>query len=312
MFDTVNFWLDRVELSGGSPFDTQHYLSELTERQNEKSGYSCSGKVLDYTVYVNENGLYLTGSLCKSFFNDNLQTLTRRATQQAIEQLSDNLHLDISKAKVTRLDISTVIPTKRPPADYYNFLGQKPYFERMQYNSDTLYYQNSKTQPTKQIIFYDKTKEAKNSGAAIPELWQNANLFRYELRFKKRLNRQLKADVTASTLTNSVFYTNIIQSWYSEFKTIQKLKNQNFMIDDITTLKVAKEALFAHLLQQSGQNIIDEFLNELKAQKKFNSRSDYTKLKTDLNKMLVAKNGNKSDLIKELETAIFNIAKNAH
>jgi len=52
-------------------------------------------------------------------------------------------------------------------------------------------------------------------------------------------------------------------------------------------------------------------LNELKAKKKFNSRSDYTKLKTELNKMLVSKNGNKSDLIQELETAIFDIAKYA-
>jgi len=306
MFDSVNFWLDRVNISEGKPFEVLPYLSEITERQN-KNGYSCTGKVLDYTVNVFDSGISLKGSLCKSFFNDNLQTLTRQATIQAIEKINDYLHTDISKAKVTRLDVSTVIPTKRQPADYYSYLGNKPYFERLQSTKDTLYYNNYQ----RQIVFYDKSKEATAKNAEIPAIWQNSNLFRYELRYSKGINRQLNSDVTASILYDKVFYYNVIQNWYREFKTIQKLKNQCFMIDDITTLKVAKEALFAHLLQKEGQGIIDEFLSELKAQKKFSSRSDYTKLKTDLNKMLVSKNGNKSDLITELETAIFNISKYA-
>ena len=306
MYDTVNLWQNRCDIAGGNPFAVLPYLSEITERQNER-GYSCTGKVLDYIVNVSESGISLKGSLCKSFFGDNLQTLTRRATMQAVEKLSDYLHTDISTAKITRLDVSTVIPTKRPPADYYGYLGQKAHFERLQSTKDTLYYNNHQ----RQIIFYDKTKEANAKGVQIPDVWQNCNLFRYELRYTKRLNKQLKADITASTLTDEVFYRGVIQNLHNEFKTIQKLKEQGFMIDDITTLKVAKEALFAHLLQQSGQTVIDEFLSELKAQKKFNSRSDYTKLKTDLNKMLVSKNGNKNELMQELETAIFDIARYA-
>jgi len=52
MFDTVNFWIDRAEVSGGNPFELVPYLSEKTERQNEKKGYSCSGKIGDYTVGI--------------------------------------------------------------------------------------------------------------------------------------------------------------------------------------------------------------------------------------------------------------------
>jgi len=306
MFDTVNFWLDRVELSGGSPFDTQRYLSELTERQNE-NGYSCTGKEGDYQINIAENGISLKGSLAKYHLGNNIDTLTRHTAKQAIEQLSDNLHLDISKAKVTRLDISTVIQTKRPPADYYNYLGQKPYFDRLQATKETLYYNNHQ----RKIIFYDKTKEAKGAGVAIPEIFINNNLLRYELRFTKRLNNQFKANVTASTLTDEVFYKNIIQSWHNEFKTIQKLKNNSFMIEENTTLKKAKEAIIANALQIAGQDYIENCLNDLKAAKCLNNRSDYTKLKADLNKMLVAKNGNKNDLIQELEKSIFITAKYA-
>lgn len=304
MYDTVNLWLNGYDTLEGKPFEVLPYLSEITERQSER-GYSCSGKVLDYTVNVFESGISLKGSLCKSFFGDNLQTLTRQATKQAIEKLNDHLHIDLSTAKVTRLDVSTVIPTKRQPTEYYNYLGNKPYFERLQSTKDTLYYNNHQ----RQVVFYDKTKEAKAKDVQIPDIWQNSNLFRYELRYSKSLNKQLKTTVTTSTLTDEVFYKGVIENWYNEFKTIQKLKKQNFMIDNIKTPKEAQEALFSFLLQEAGQNLVTDYLNELKANDTFSDRKYYTRLKDTLNKMLVAKNGNKSDLMQELETAIFDIAR---
>jgi len=306
MYDTVNMWIDRVDISGENPFDVLPYLSDVTERQN-KNGYSCTGTVLDYTVTVYEMGISLKGSLCKSFFGENLQTLTRRTVGRAIEKLGDYLHTDIGAARVTRLDVSTSIPTKRPPSDYYGYMGNKPYFERLQATNDTLYYNNRQ----RQMIFYNKAVEAKTKNVPIPAIFENTPLLRYELRYTKRINKQLKADVTASKLTDEVLYRGVIQNWYNEFKGIQKLKKQCFMTDGITTLKEAKEAFYAHLLQQAGQSIIDDYLNELKAQKRFNNRSDYTKLKTDLNRIMQAKREEQGDMIQELETSFFNIAKYA-
>jgi len=304
MYDTVNLWINGYDTLEGKPFEVLPYLSEITERQSER-GYSCSGRILDYTVNIFESGISLKGSLCKSFFGDNLQTLTRQATKQAIEKLNDYLHIDLSMGKVTRLDVSTVIPTKRQPTEYYNYLGNKPYFERLQSTKDTLYYNNHQ----RQVVFYDKTKEAKAKDVRIPDIWQNSNLFRYELRYSKSLNKQLKTTVTTSTLTDEAFYRGVIENWYNEFKTIQKLKKQNFMIDNIKTPKEAQEALFSFLLQEAGQNLVTDYLNELKANDTFSDRKYYTRLKDTLNKMLVAKNGNKSDLMQELETAIFDIAR---
>ncbi|MDR0733415.1 MAG: hypothetical protein LBF08_05070 [Dysgonamonadaceae bacterium] len=308
MFDTVNFWIDRTDISGSSTFDIVPRLSEITERQNEKSGYSCTGKILDYTVNVFENGISLHGSLSKSFFGDNLHTLTRKYTEEAIKKLSDCLNTDISRAKVTRMDVSTILPTKKPPADYYVCLGQKPYFERLQATQDTLYYNNHQ----RQISFYDKTKEAKVKGTQIPAILQNRNLLRYELRFTKRLNKQFNTDLTATKLYDKDFYRPVIKSWYDEFKTINKLKKQSFMTDNITTPKEAQAALFAHLLQQSGQSTIDDFLSELKARNVFSDRKYYTRLKTDLNKMIAVSDfENQSDLMKEIEVKIFDIARYA-
>jgi hypothetical protein len=307
MFDTVNFWIDKAGLSGGNPFDVLPYLSEISERQNEKSGYSASGNAGDYTVCLFERGIFLQGSLAKDYLPSNIYTLTRKDVQYAIEQLSDRLHTDIKTAKVTRLDVSTILHTKRPPADYYRYLGDKTYFERLQSTPDTLYYNNHQ----RQICFYDKSKEATAKDVRIPNILQNSNLLRYELRYTKRLNKQLKVDLTADKLYETSFYRSVIQCWHNEFKTIQKLKNQSFMTDNINTTKEAETALFAALLQEKGQSIIDEYLAELKAKNVFKDRQRYSELKRKLNTILQAPKGEQNDLIKELETQIFDIARYA-
>jgi hypothetical protein len=308
MYDTVNFWINRVNVSG-SPFDVLPCLSEITERQNEKSGYSCTGKAGDYTVSVYESGISLKGSLAKYFLPSNIYTLKRKDAQHAIEQLSDQLHIDLTlAAKITRMDISTVLYTKRPPADYFPYLGDKPYFNRLQSTPDTLYY----NQRQRQIVFYDKSKEAIAKGVQVPEILQSSNLLRYELRYIKRLNSQLNTDLTVAKLYDTEFYRLIVQRWYKEFKTIQKLKEQSFMTDKIPkTPNDAKEALLAVYLQEKGQSYVDEYLNELKAKNAFPDKKYYSRLKADLNKILATPKGEQSDLIKELETQIFDIARYA-
>jgi hypothetical protein len=309
MYDTVNFWLDRAELSGMNPFEVMPYLSELTERQNEKFGYSCSGKVLDYTVNVYDTGISLKGSLSKSFFEgDNLQTLKRQVVKQAVSKVSDHLHTDISNAKVTRLDVSTVLLTRRPASNYFLYLGNKPYFNRLEaVKGETLYYNNHQ----KQLVFYDKIREANAVGMQIPAVWQNSNILRYELRFTSRLKKQLQTDVRASILYDKDFYYSIVQKWYNEFKSIQKLKETSFMTDNIKTPKDAEAAVLAALLQEKGQSYIEEVLAELKAKNVFSDKKYYTRVKDNLNTILQSPAYPKNELMQELETDIYNIARYA-
>jgi hypothetical protein len=307
MFDTVNFWIDREKIKYGNIDYVLPYLSEITEQQNERRGYSCMGKAGDYTVAIFENGMSLKGSLAKYILPSNIYTPKRADIQQAIEKLSDHLHIGITAAKVTRLDVSTVIPTLRPPSDYYNSLGSKPYFDRVQATKDTVYYKNHK----RELVFYDKTKEAKQKESIIPDTFIGCNLFRYELRFMKRLCTQFKGDVEAIKLYEQDFYYDVIQRWYNEFNTIQKISNMNFMTDSISSKKEAKEAYIAVLVKQNGMSGIEQFISELKARGSFKNRSDYTKLKAELSTLLSIKNGEQNELINEIETYIYNVAKYA-
>jgi len=307
MYDTVNFWLDRVGISGGSPFDMLPYLTDITERQAERRGYSCSGRAGDYAVHIAENGVSLHGSLAKYHLGNNIDTLTKAEARRAVERLSDHLHTDISAARVTRVDVSTVIPVKRPPADYYSYLGQKAHFDRVQATSSTLYYNNHQ----RQLVMYDKTKEAHSAGVSIPEIFVNNHLFRYEYRLKARVSGQMKTEVTAATLTDAAFYCAVVARWRDEFKSISKINKLSINMERLKTPRAAKEAYFAMLLQGAGQQGINDFIADLKAANAFSDPKYYSRLKAEFNKIIEAPTADKSEMIQELESKIFTAAKYA-
>lgn len=307
MFDTVNFWIYNCDMAEGNPFAMLQYLEDHRETIVEGALISSTGKIGDYKVNIKPSGVSFTGSLCKYYLPSNLYTLTRRSTQEAIEMLSDQLHTDMRPAKVTRLDVSTVLPMSRPPKDYYTRLGARPYFQRVQATGSTLYY-NTKN---KQQVFYDKTKEAIAKGAIIPDTLKNSNLLRYELRYRKKLQSQLKTGtITASQLYDDKFYYSVIKNWRDEFNRISKI-NKDIDMSDIKHPTEARERLFSILLKDAGQNVIDEFINDLKGERAFADPKYYTRLKSYLNKLIQHSGEQKDELLKELESAINNVAKYA-
>ena len=299
MYDTCNFRLDLGDISDGKPFGILPYLSDVSERQNEKHGYSCSGKLDSYDVHVFQWGIYMNGSLAKfSMDGDNTGRMYRRTTQDAIEKISDLLHTDFGLARVTLVDVAAVFPTNRPPCDYFSYLGNKTHFKRVLATPDTLYYKNHQ----RELCFYDKAKEQKE----MPVFLQGCNVFRYELRFLHRVDKQLKASVTANLLHDKHFYTSMVHRWRDEFLSINKNNEHSFMTDNIVTVKDAENALFSYALQQLGQSTIDDFLNELKATNKFKDRQRYHELKKRLQSIYEVPRGQKSELIKELEMDVRN------
>ena len=294
-------------MTDGNPFAIQAYLSDITESQNEQWGYSITGNIGDYRVRCSQLGISLKGSLAKHFLQSNVLTLTRATTKEALELLSDQLHVDMLAAKVNRLDPSNIVPTKRPPTDYYPYLGAKAYFERVQATKHTLYYSTQK----RQLAFYDKTKEAMAKDMFVPETLAGCNLLRYELRLTKELPRQLKrAEILGATLIDPDFYYSIVQLWKTEFDNIKKI-GTTMKTDTIKTPKEAQKALFAKLLQQGGQTLIDKFVADLRAADAFTDPKYYSRLKAELVSIWQTSTPTDGGIIKELETAIADIARYA-
>ncbi|MEG1800526.1 MAG: phage/plasmid replication protein, partial [Oscillospiraceae bacterium] len=131
MYDNIDFRLG-VEVAGGVNLlrETPHYFNVTGEHYFD-GGTVISGDLNGYKISVSERGVNIKdGSLCKYHLGDNFQTLGRGDTERAIERLSDTLHLPVSEAKVTRLDVAQNFIMNHPPMVYMNHLGELKYSKR--------------------------------------------------------------------------------------------------------------------------------------------------------------------------------------
>ena len=309
MYDTGNFWLDRA-MVGCDPFTIAQYLDEAAEHSSDR-GYTITGKAGDYSVLLTDSGISLKGSLPKLLLPTNIHTLNRSGVKDAINKLSDTLHLPIDGAKVTRIDVSTVLPVTRPVNDYYQYMGNKPYSQRLQATADTLYY-NTKI---KQLIFYNKIAEAKAKSMMIPTVFNIAFLLRVEVRFTQRLPKQFnRIEITGATLYEEQFYTDMVRRWGKEYFSIDKLKSISFMnTTNIKTPKDGVNALLSFLLQDKEPGFINGFIADLRAQKTYDDPKYYSRLKDELIKLTKATTlAEQNELIRELDQSIREVILNCH
>ncbi len=305
MYDTVNMWLGWDKVGSFNVSTITQNLNNIQEHNAD--GYSSiTGSLNNYKVGVYESGLSLKGSICKYFNNDNLHTLSRSGMERAVQKLSDELSLPIKLSTIRQVDLSTHFIMKREPLEYYSFLGTKQYFKRVQATNDTLYYNTN----ARQLIFYNKIKEAKSKNVEIPQIYKGENLLRYEIRHKGRLNKQFNLpEVTAQTLCDERFYIGLIDTWVKEYLNIEKINKLTFTnMEQIKTVKNAEEMIFGILLNKIGQSEIESLILDLKANNVYSDPKYYSRLKNKLkslaNKPSISE---RSELIEELTKNIKSI-----
>lgn len=220
MYDKLKLFiplLDGVSVVGGC-------LDEAKEQTNLNTGEVCIfGGLGGLKVSVYPNGLYFTGSLAKFLYPGNIYPLDRHSTAEAVEKLSDALHVDVGAARVTSLEFGTHFIMKHPVGAYLSRLGDMPRLMRLPTGADTLYYRAKGKHPAKKLCFYDKVAEAKVKGETVPGVFDGANLLRYEMRLDGRLPQQLGVPaVQASTLYESDFYRMLVRKWQAYYFSISK------------------------------------------------------------------------------------------
>lgn len=307
MYDTINFWLGAEQVD--DVYCVVQYLADVEQRNDINGSVSYAGKLGDYSVICKPNGIAMYGSLAKFYLHSNMATLTRATAQEAIEKMSDMLHLDMRQAIVRRLDVSTVMPTKRPPAEYYNRLGDKRYFTRLQATPNTLYYNTQR----QQLAFYDKVKEHRAKGVQVPlPLADCQYVLRYELRYLKKVQSQLGV-VDGATLYNPKFYREMVTRWRDAYISINKISRNNNVMMEIKKAKDVKDLVLLRALQAMPADFIDGIMVELKAQHALPSARDYTRAKGYIKDVLEKATADKHDdeLLTELDTTIKDMAKYA-
>lgn len=306
MYDSIKLYLNQdsardIDLLAEVPV----YLENITVHEKVNEVYY-SGSLKNLRVNVSQRGISIRGSLAKYFLSDNMQTLRRQDTEQAIEKLSDELHIPIQDAKVTRIDFAHNFVMKYEPKTYYSYLGQAKRLERL-IQPESLYYKNK----SKEMVFYNKIAEVKSRRAKIPEIWEGKNLLRYEIRYMRNLSGQLKVpEVKACSLYEEKFYIHLVDRYVDDYVSIHK---HGEIILDTDNMKKPKDVLNQLALQSLNsltQGGKVDFVEELRNKNIFENPEYYSRLKKNIR--LMRKKYEASDslpLIEELDSKILVLKK---
>lgn len=306
MYDKLNLFVQRTS---DTP-DISCYLNNAKEQTDLDTGEVCTfGNIEGLKVGLFYGGYSIIGSLAKYLYPNNIYPLDRHTTAQAIEKLSDTIHLDIAEASVTGLEFGTQFVMKKPPEEYLRKLGDAPRLQRCHFDVGTLYYKSKGKQQPKTLCFYDKRADAKAKNMLLPAGLENANLLKYEIRLKNRLPFQIGVpEVKASTLSERNFYRILMQMYQYNYFSISKSKQlKTEVMGEIRSVSDAVNVLFARLINQSDNDQISEYLDELKQERVFKDTKYYTRLKNKLQDIATKANITISDEdMRELDDAIRN------
>lgn len=307
MYDKVRMMMSRTRGDG----DITRYLDNAKEQTDLKTGEVCAfGGFHGMRVDVYAGYVYIMGSLAKLMHGSNVYTLDRHTTGQAIEMLGDGLHVDLGNASVTELEFGQNFIVSRHVGEYLQRLGDMPRMTRGEFGKSSLYYMGKGKKKPLVLTFYDKKADALAKGMALPAGYDGVNLLRYEMRLKGRLPYRLGVPaVTASTLSERPFYDMMVRRYVDMYFSIKKVNK--LIIEDMTKIKTAGDAftmLVASLVRDGGKAYVDTFVERLKAEKVFDNRMEYTRLRKKIREVTEMSGGiAKEELVKELDDAVKNV-----
>ena len=309
MYDTVNFKLNINDVNNDNLFYTSNFLDSETIALHNFSGEEViTGNIGNLKVSINRYQIKIKdGSLCKWHLGDNFQTMGRKDTQQAVEQLSDILHLPISKATITRIDIAQNFIVKYPISVYLNHLGDLKHSKRLQEPHGIYYTKNGE-----RLSFYDKSREQRGKGGIIPELYKDRNVLRYEQRYLNRLTTRLKvSEVKGALLYDEAFYIDLINRWKETYKNITKLNDITLNFKAMTSKKEINTMGILSLVERVGGEL--EMLNQItEAQRQGDlTRKQAHDLRQTVKEVCKIKEGLtvENEAIKELDKKIIEAVK---
>lgn len=282
------------------------YLSDVKEITDVQSGeITTYGKIRNLRAKVKGDFLSITGSLPKYLFGDNGQELTRKHTQEAIESLSDELHLNIDNSKPFRIDIVANFILSEPLKKYYSALETIPRYEKKPYRDGVLFTTNKIA-----LAFYDKVKELRKNMQPIPEIFQNRNVLRYEIHLQKRLQTIFNQEVLAKDLYNEKFYIKAVDIWKDKYFSIKKNRVLTFnqkAIPMLDTKTIFNELALIGMNKLGGK---DELLRMFELERPKFSKMQFKRIKDKINSISELPELTEiNDSIKELDSKIIQRAK---
>ncbi|MBU1101963.1 MAG: hypothetical protein KKA84_16320 [Bacteroidetes bacterium] len=292
MIDTIHLYIP-----GKVPAD-YNYLENEKGKYNSRTGEIYSSYFQHENMYIkfDTHGAIIFGSINKFFKGNNLETLSRTELLTACKMLAEDLKFTPEEATVRRLDIGVNLNMKYPVREYnLQLLSLQRCKINMRNDYESVYFNNQ----LKTVLFYDKIAEHNKKSKAKKN--NNVNLLRYEVQFKKSVNRIFKKKVSLCVLYQDEFLELLCRRAKNQYKMIKKKKvaeNEEFSPSSIRELM---EILAKNGLQTRGYEYCKMIIKHNKEIDKFvrlrmNQRLD--KLRADNSQCM-------NELIEELDEKVY-------
>ncbi|MBT3386149.1 MAG: hypothetical protein HN410_20740, partial [Prolixibacteraceae bacterium] len=283
------------------------YLIKVVSEGTSEFGEYITGYLDTAKIKISENRVkFYDSSICKYYLGDNFKTLSKGDTKRAIEKLSDTLHLPFHLANVTRIDFAQNLIMQYAEKTYYPYLGEAQYYNRLEQNNG-LYYNNQK----RQLLFYGKEYEQKVKKQSVPELYENQNVLRFEMRFKKQLRKQFnRPEIIASLLYDETFYFNLVKMWRNEYLEIQKINSKLIGMKATGSKKEFIENLALFSVLELGQSKVLHKVKEWQEQGLISKKQAYDLRVATKQLSRIKVDGKGNELITELDKKIKEVSYN--
>lgn len=276
MYDTINMRLYSDEC-GGVDFirELPRYLTTAKVNADTATGELwMDGSTGNLRVTANRYSMQVRdGSLCKWALGDNYHILGKTDTQRAIERLSDELHLPMRLAFITRLDVAANMIMKYPPEVYLHHLGDLRYTKRIAEPSGLYYTQAGKSY---RLSFYDKTRESIDKCEDVPEPYRGHNVMRYEQRYLKRIAKRLnRPELRAAALYEGDLHNELVKRWCGAYEQINKINQNTIKLKMSGKKQFYKLGTLALMEKVGGANALLAAIDEQRKMGEINSKAAY-------------------------------------
>lgn len=200
----------------------------------KKKGRLGSLKVIRYS----DGRVRVSGSLPKFWRGDNVRALTFPEHVAALQQVREAFGCNPDHVSVHRLDMAATMALPRPAVQYLDVLGETSYFVRHCYPASVQYVNGLRTRS-----FYDKGKK---------DGLTKKNWLRFEVQYKKDVQRRFGHAVTLAHLLGPAFYRRLVEKWTEEFDAVGKM-GQPILKPTRYPSKLRKQLAHAGIAQFGGE-----------------------------------------------------------
>lgn len=281
MYDTIKIKLDINDVE--QPWNVEILKNNLMPADKyARSNYKPTGMIRNMAVFLNEEYIYIDGSIAKYWNRNNLENFNFRYFNIAMSQLSEELGVDLRMAKIKRIDIAANFELKEEVVEYFSELHYLKYFQRDTSKKTTLrFYSNT---GRNNLVFYDKIKEftAKNKKLIQDDssyIDTFENLMRYEFMIQSNPAKYLKIpDLRVKDLYAATNSKKALKLWFSMYFDIEKKAVYEYP-KSLIGLAGFEKFMKRYILQTMGWEELNLLMKNAVKQGSFSASSKSKKLK---------------------------------